>query len=125
MIKKEETHLIKGIAIIIIVIQHIGQAFSIGLVNPLGAIGVFLFLYISGYGLTISFYEKGRNNYFKKKILHVYIPYICAIIMFCIWSFIIGNSVTLADFIEYGLLYKLPQGSYWYLILLFYWYFIF
>ena len=48
MITKEETQLLKGIAILLVVFEHIGQVFHLSVLNPLGPIGVCLFLFVSG-----------------------------------------------------------------------------
>lgn len=125
LITRDETTALKGIAILMVIVEHIGQAFNIGVVNPLGPIGVFLFLFLSGYGLTCSYQSNGRKGYFKRKILKVYLPYVMAVILFLVWSAIIGTQNDLSTVLQYFVLLKLPQGSYWYLILLFYWYVVF
>lgn len=63
VISRKDSAIIKAIAILLILVQHIGQAFNIAVVNPLGPIGVFLFLFMSGYGLTCSIISKGREQY--------------------------------------------------------------
>ena len=91
MISKEDTQLLKGLAIMMVIIQHIGQILHISVLNPLGPIGVCLFLFISGYGLSFSYEKNGRSGYFVKRVLKVYIPYLVSIALFCVWSFWIGN----------------------------------
>ena len=51
MISKEDTRILKGLAISIVIVEHLGRVLHIGALNPLGPIGVFLFFFISGYGL--------------------------------------------------------------------------
>lgn len=125
LISRDETNALKGIAILMVIVEHIGQAFNIGMMNPLGPIGVCLFLFLSGYGLSRSYQDKGRNKYFQKKIIKVYIPYVVAVIIFLIWSVVICEPKSITTALQYFVLLKLPQGSYWYLILLFYWYVVF
>lgn len=48
--RNKETDILKGIAILMVVESHIGQAFGADFMSPLEPIGVFLFLFISGYG---------------------------------------------------------------------------
>lgn len=125
LISRRETQILKGIAILMVIVEHIGQAFHIGVVNPLGPIGVFLFLFLSGYGITCSYYKNGLKRYFSKKIIKVYIPYAFTIILFLLWRLSINEMPSVSSIIRYFVLAELPQGSYWYLILLFYWYFVF
>lgn len=125
-ITRDESSALKALAIICVVIDHFGQAFGIGIVNPLGPIGVFLFLFLSGYGLSCSFEKSGRKKYFSKKLLKVYLPYFLTVMLFLIWSLCIGREgIGFVRVCEYLTLITLPQGSYWYLILLFYWYIVF
>lgn len=67
MISKEDTQLLKGLAILMVIVEHLGQVLHIAALNPLGPIGVCLFLFISGYGLSYSYEKNGRNGYLKKE----------------------------------------------------------
>lgn len=125
LIYRKETKQLKGLAIAMIIIQHIGQTYNLSVVNPLGPLGVFLFLFLSGYGLYSSYQAKGRRYYFRKRLLKVYIPYLATVLLFVGISIIIENQFLFSDVIKYMLLLKLPQGSYWFLILMFYWYIVF
>ena len=122
MISKEDTQILKGLAISMVIVEHLGQVFRIAALNPLGPIGVCLFLFVSGYGLSCSYKKNGRNKYFSKRVLKVYIPYLASIVLFSIWSYCIGNTLTVRAIFDYAVLKDLPQGSFWYLQLLFYWY---
>lgn len=125
LISKEETKILKGIAILMVVVEHIGQVLDIGIVNPLGPIGVFLFLFLSGYGLTCSYQLKGRVGFLQKRVLKVYLPYAFTVLLFVGWCYLINMYHSISEIVQYFVLVKLPQGSYWYLVLLFYWYIIF
>ncbi|MFA9398103.1 MAG: acyltransferase family protein [Clostridiaceae bacterium] len=125
LITKGETQLLKGIAIIMVIIEHIGQAFHIGIINPLGPLGVFLFLFLSGYGLSCSYKKNGVKNYLSNKIIKVYLPYAFTVVLFLIWSLIINTTFSVTTIARYFVLLSLPQGSYWYLVLMFYWYIVF
>lgn len=121
---KDDSSVIKGLAILMIMGAHIGQAFSIGLMNPLAPVGVFLFLFCSGYGLQKSFAQTGLQLYFCKKFIKVYIPFLASVILYILFSL-----VTLRD--NYFNIFRLftlvdiPQGSYWYLRLQLYWYLVY
>lgn len=125
LISRRESQTLKGIAILMVVVEHIGQAYHVGVVNPLGPIGVFLFLCLSGYGITCSYYKNGLKRYFSKKIVKVYVPYAFTIILFLLWRLSINELPSVNLSIRYFILSELPQGSYWYLILIFYWYIVF
>lgn len=125
MISKEDTQILKGLAILMVIVEHLGQVLHITALNPLGPIGVCLFLFVSGYGLSCSYKKNGRNKYFSKRILKVYIPYLVSIAIFSIWSYFIGKTLTVKAIFSYAILKELPQGSFWYLQLLFYWYMVF
>ena len=125
MISKEDTQILKGLAISMVIVEHLGQVLHIAALNPLGPIGVCLFLFISGYGLSCSYKKNGRNKYFSKRILKVYIPYLASIAIFSIWSYFTGKTLTDKAIFGYAILKELPQGSFWYLRLLFYWYVVF
>ena len=117
-----DSYVLKGISIILIISQHIGQAFNVRIVNPLGPIGVFIFLFLSAYGVTSSYLNKGTEGYFRRKFIKVYLPYVIAVILFCCINIFYFHISFNSDFVSFITLTKLPQGSYWFLILLFYWY---
>lgn len=71
------TTTLRGIAILIIMIGHVGvSGFDCRLFNPFGGIGVAMFLFLSGYGLTESYKKNGLNQFWKKKVSRIAIPYI-------------------------------------------------
>jgi peptidoglycan/LPS O-acetylase OafA/YrhL len=64
---KEHFQYIKGLAILAVIIGHIGNFSGKARFTPLGGIGVALFLFCSGYGLTKSYEKNGLENYWMKK----------------------------------------------------------
>lgn len=80
------TTTIRGIAILTIIIGHIGvSGFDLRAFNPFGGIGVAMFLFLSGYGLTESYKNNGLGGFWRKKNLknsHT-IPYIDSHISRC------------------------------------------
>ena len=121
----KESKSLKGIAIIMIVVSHVVPIYGLHFVNILGVIGVALFLFLSGYGLQRSYENKGLEDYFLKKLIKVYVPYIIAVFLFLLWVTCIGTHTPIVTSLCYCVLVKLPQGSYWYLIILFFYYFVF
>lgn len=72
---KEHFQYAKGIAILAVIVSHIGNYSGKTWFTPLGGIGVALFLFCSGYGLMVSFYQKGLEHFWKNKFLLIYLPF--------------------------------------------------
>lgn len=72
---KSLSSFLKGFAILLILICHIGNHFT-RFTTPLGGIGVAIFLFLSGYGLTCSLYNSGNKKFWRKRIIAVFLPYI-------------------------------------------------
>lgn len=89
-ITKELTAELKGIAILMVIIGHLSQIFGTSFLNYMGAFGVGIFLFISGYGLTLSFESKGLDNFFKKRIVTVWMPYAIVTFVLIILSYFQG-----------------------------------
>ena len=74
---KQCTTALRGLAILIIMIGHVGvSGFECRYFNPFGGIGVAMFLFLSGYGLTESYKKNGLDSFWKKKALRITIPYL-------------------------------------------------
>lgn len=74
---KNCTTTLRGIAILIILAGHVGvSGYYCRLFNPFGGIGVALFLFLSGYGLTESFKKNGLSHFWSKKVIRIAIPYL-------------------------------------------------
>ena len=71
------TTTLRGVAILIIMIGHVGvSGFDCRYFNPFGGIGVAMFLFLSGYGLSESYNKNGLDKFWKKKILRIASPYL-------------------------------------------------
>ena len=68
-ISLEESNILKGFAIACVVVCHIGNHFTRA-TTPLGGVGVFIFLFCSGLGLSVSYRNKaiicGGGDGFKR-----------------------------------------------------------
>lgn len=103
------TTALKGLAILIIMIHHVGvNGYYCGYFHPLGGIGVAMFLFLSGYGITESYKKNKLTNFWKKKITRLFIPYIIWIPLYYITMYysILGspkyfNIIPRYWFIEY------------------------
>lgn len=123
---RTHTNYIKGFAIFLVLLSHMGGKFGIRYLTPLGGTGVAMFLICSGYGLSESFKRKSLSDYWKNKILSVWFPYfllqsIVAIVALMFFSVDFSLTKYLSDILLIN--YRHPYG--WYLQILFFWYIIF
>lgn len=121
---KGQTTLLKGTAIFLILFDHIGENIGWFPSLPLGAVGVYIFLFLSGYGLMRSADNNGIAGYWRKRIKKVYVPYIAVLALCVVLSIICLHSVS-ENFIKYLVLWKVPFGEYWYLRIQIKWYIAF
>lgn len=121
---KDTSCQIKGLAIILIILAHLSLIW-----NYSGAIGVGIFLVLSGYGLVMSFYNNGLESFFKKRLLKVLLPYsIIQTLWILLDYFVKGKSYTLFQNILsiLGLNVKVPiDGTMWFIPFIISWYLIF
>ena len=84
---KNYTTIAKGIAIFMIMLCHMSCFWPGGrLLSPLGGTGVAIFLVTSGYGLMESYKRVGLENFWKKRLLRVWIPYAIVCLLLCIFK---------------------------------------
>lgn len=119
---KETTTIFKGVAILMIVMGHVGQLVPFSRpFTPLGAIGVALFLLCSGFGIEKSFQKSGRKDYWKKRIINVWLPY-ALIELLCVWH---HPEVGIIGIIQDLLLIQPCHPFGWYMQFLFIWYILY
>lgn len=114
----EYTTYLRCIAILFVIIQHIGSKIEISVFTPLGGIGVAIFLLISGYGLNESFKKKKLSCFWKNKFMRVFLP--CWIVEI-ISAIIYFNQFDINEFINH----LLCIDRNWFIRYLTYWYVIF
>ena len=119
---KDTTTVFKGVAILMIVMGHVGQLVPFSRpFTPLGAIGVALFLLCSGFGIEKSFQKIGRKDYWKKRIINVWLPY-ALIELLCVWH---HPEVGVTGVIKDLLLIRPWHPFGWYMQVLFIWYILY
>lgn len=111
-----------------VVISHLVKDYNLGIFNQLfdfGTYSVALFFFLSGYGLMYSLQNKENylNNFLKKRIPKVAIPYLISTIVWIIISSIIYPQKELFLLKIFSYYPILPYG--WYFVILIYLYFIF
>jgi len=124
-----QTNQMKGIAILIIIVHHVGLGLgSPGYLYPLLYLGfpsVAIFLVLSGYGIFLSLEKKGLNNFFSKRVMRVYIPFIlamtCKILIFD--YFILNKRSSVGDSLLKIFLAPSTLDRYmWFIVYIIFWY---
>ncbi|MBU3073207.1 acyltransferase family protein [Clostridium estertheticum] len=130
-LNRQLTNEVKGLAMLIIIIHHlcrhvVSNANDLILFYDLGYVGVGIFLFLSGFGLMSSLISKGDENFFLKKVIRIYIPFV---FMNLIWIFsdyyflnihqgIFKNIACIIGII-------ISDRNYWYIPFLILWYIVF
>lgn len=108
---REDTTAIKGIFVFMVFISHFTQYYQMHTAfdNPykllktfLGQLIVVMFLFYSGYGIFESVKRKGSgyiNTFPKNRCLKTLLHLDIAVLIFLIFDFIIGQKVTLVNFL--------------------------
>lgn len=120
---RSHTNTIKGIAILLVMLGHIG------IIPHAGAYGVVLFLMLSGFGLVQSYFNSGLGNFFSKRLSKVIIPYA---VITVIWIVLFGHPAILSgDYYQLALvvlgldLNTTVDPSMWYIPYVIIWYVVF
>ena len=110
----EDTTSLKGLAILFIILSHIGDGgFHHRIFVPLGGFGVAIFLILSGYGLMESYKKHGLENFFKKRLLRILIPYVLWVMTFIVIMLCLHQRILLSSI------------RYWFVEYIFLWYIVF
>lgn len=139
--KYEVIDYLKGFSILTIVLMHLFQSVElpsyINKAASLGGTGVHVFFFCSGFGLFLS---QQRNNlsfiqFFKKRFLKIYIPYIVVVIVLALIPMTYAGNMSerLGALFSHIFLYKMFITKYdtsfsyplWYMSTLFQFYFAF
>lgn len=126
LFSKDQSDYWKGIAALMVVFAHyvtyIGKEVQIPFIlepfRLLGPLGVAIFFFLSGYGLFAAYgLEKLHFNFVLKRILTVYIPYVCIRILFYPFLELKGVEVRgISDYIRYVL--GITVAQYWFIIVI-------
>ena len=131
-ISVKESNLSKFVFSILILVHHIyiwGWDCTNRWFTFVCGVAMFGFLFLSGYGLTVSYYKNGMDNFWNKKFIKVYLPAII-VNMFVFIELILKNEISFEReycLTEILMLNKTPNinRELWFLRLLFVWYVVF
>lgn len=110
---------LKGLSILLIMIHHAAQKFMpAGFLKPyqdFGYLGVSIFIFLSGYGLTLSYLKNNKlNGFFRRRLSKVYTPFVVISLIYVVVYVITNHSYDLYEVIISILGVKLVNGSYWF-----------
>ncbi len=61
------TNILRGAAIILVILMHSTCDYGLRIFTPLGGIGVSIFLILSGFGISESYKKYGLTDFWRKK----------------------------------------------------------
>ena len=112
------TQELKGLAILAIVFSHIGYFLSndhsfLFPLSIMAGVGVNLFLFLSGYGLTMSALKKDLSiiNFYRKRLLKLFMPFWIVILVFFALDFFILHISYPQPYIIQSLLGLFPRAD--------------
>ncbi|MBO5570169.1 MAG: hypothetical protein J6A79_14715 [Clostridia bacterium] len=127
-ISREGTDAVRGIFILLILASHFVQyvpaltlpvdTYYLRLRTFLGQFVVSMFLFYSGYGVTLSFAEKGekyRKSFLKKRILNTLLVFDLAVVFYFIVQYELGNRYSLSDYLMAMTAWESIGNSNWYI----------
>lgn len=134
------TQELKGFAIFAVVFSHIGyflvkeHAFLFPL-SIMAGVGVNLFLFLSGFGLTISSLKKEESvlQFYKRRLLKLLVPFWVVLILFLLLDFFILHITYSKEFIVQSFLGIFPHADifsnlnspFWYMTLIIFYYLLY
>ena len=136
-ISRDGTNAVRGIFILLILASHFIPYVSV-LTQPLdtcylrirtflGQFVVTMFLFYSGYGVTLSFEEKGeqyKRTFLVKRVLHTLLIFDLSIPFYFTVQASLGNKYTLGEYFLSMLAWKNLGNSNWYIFVILVLYFI-
>lgn len=87
---RAHTTTLKGVGILFILWGHAGLAWKFPGIQWVAAVGVSLFLLLSGYGIAASWKRGGLEHYWSKRLRKVLLPYL---VVFGVLSVLFGDSL--------------------------------
>ena len=114
----DNTTVMRGVAILMVVIHHLSLWFGTNVLTSWGGRGVAIFMILSGYGLTMSYQKSGVKRFWWKRFVGIFIPWLVVILI----SMQPWNLYNQEWFWKY--IFFIDHGP-WYMQYLFVWYILF
>lgn len=136
----EHTNQLKGVAILMVIFSHIGYFLDSGrsFLYPLsvaGGVGVNIFLFLSGFGLTISALKSHHSvlGFYWKRLSRIFLPMWVVLIAFLALDYFILKinysretlTYLFLGFVPYADIYLSFNSPLWYFTLILFYYLIF
>lgn len=132
-LNRERTTAINGIFVVIVLLSHFNSYVNftshidvlyLNIMYLIGQLMVSPFLFYSGYGIYESIKTKKDyiNNFFKNRILKLFITFSLIIILYIIFNLIVGNNYSVSKILLSFIGYESIGNSNWYIFAIFYLY---
>ncbi|NKF08518.1 acyltransferase family protein [Clostridium gasigenes] len=123
------TNHLKGLAIIMVILSHLnGEYGHFQFMKYFGTIGVSMFLFSAGYGLTKSYQKNGLSNFFSKRIRIVLLPYSIVTILWLFVDSLLGAKYSFKLIVTAIIGFDLSRtidSTMWYIAFIISWYVVF
>ena len=121
---RRTTDVLKGMAILVIMVHHMVLRMShpgiLLLFRGIGYLGVAVFFFCSGYGMTVSAEKKGiayADGMFRKRLLMIYLPAVAVNAVYMVIRILcFGKTYSPAEWCSGLLLMVDVDSSMWYII---------
>lgn len=77
----DNTTVMRGVAILMVVIHHLSLWFGTNVLTSWGGGGVAIFMILSGYGLTMSYQKSSVRRFWWKRFVGIFIPWLVVILI--------------------------------------------
>jgi len=121
-LSRDASNTLRGLAILLVVVHHMGNAAGVRWFTPLGPVGVGIFLLLSGFGTSYSVMHRSPGEFWRRRLARVLVPYLLAIIGQAAYSLFSRASASAGPASEAALLLDLAWHRYWFIPLIFFWY---
>ena len=129
---KDKSDQLKGLFILIVILHHISQRLQCNkscmiFFKDAGYLAVGMFFFISGFGLMKSLIIKENylDDFFKRRILRIYFPFIIVNILTLLVLYLKGENISLENAIQYIVGIKLIDSTLWFIVAITLFYFFF
>ncbi len=122
-LSRDASDTLRGLAILLVVVHHMGNAAGVRWFTPLGPVGVGMFFLLSGFGTSYSVRHRSPVEFWRRRAARVLVPYLIAIIGQVVYSLCLRTpSASVAT--AAALFADLAWRRYWFVPLVLFWYLV-